>query len=236
MKSNVPTEILPSRVLFALEEHPIIVWVSENSKLLMWGAAGLLALCLGIYQIGAKQRSSTELEYWRSSEAIRAFEHGSGSLALVQTYLERFPELHAKEDGAIAQLLLARGENSTAMPYAQSALDRTQNSMNPLYAAYAEATLLIGEKKYKEALDQALLLQKNIEETRQKEAQFGGALGAANLLRIVMMQNELGLIDAAKQSMVAWKRWTSGSSAEAAQVADLFQEGRLTLGDVIARP
>lgn len=229
MKSRVRTEVLPAPqpMFFALDEHPIILWISDNGKLLIWAVLGLLAICLGIYQMSAKQRSSTELEYWRSSEAMRAFEQGTGSLELVQTYLQSFPELHAKEDGAIAQRLIARGESAAAVPFALSALERTHESLNPLYAAYTETTLLIGEKRYREALDRALLLQ--------KEAQIGGALGAANLLRIVMLQKELGLIDAAKQSLVDWKRWSDSASEEAAQVAALFQEGRLTVADLLEK-
>lgn len=209
--ANVTTR---SRELFETwEEGTLIQWLSRYGLYLLTTILGLILLLFLVYRFSPGSTGKAENDYLNADYEFSLFEGSDpsvtqDSLNRLQAIMQRHPELHAKYDALIAQTLLYRNQNEEALPFANSAIARTQVENQPFYTEYAEATLLIASKQYREALNNAQQLRlKMLDNAKlQESAQhpFGDTLFAFNLIRIGMLQQQLGMT---QEEMQTWKEW-----------------------------
>jgi hypothetical protein len=239
-KQNQILEVLPESTW---EDNQVVRWLFDYGRQLLFGLLGLLVILLIAYIFTSTSKKSAENDYVNSMNEFQLFARNptneddalvsKDALAKLQIILDRHPELHAKFDGPIAQVLIDRGETQLALNSANLAIGRTKEENYPFYTEYSQTTLLIGEQKYQEALDrsQSLLNQMNSLPKTESPA-FGDTLLAYNLLRIGMLQQKLEM---KQDELKTWREWQklSKTSKTFAQQIKHFEEGDLTLSNYI---
>lgn len=236
------------------DESPFIQWISHYGRYLLLAVIGLITLLLVIYRMSSGGSGNAERDYLTADNAFNLFvlPPSAGSdpaaskdaLEQLKSLMGRYPELHAKYDGLIAQTLIYRGEIEEAAQFAALALNRTAAENSPFYAEYSQNTLLIGSKNYSDALKHSQSLrQKMLDALNQpqqsKQTAFGDTLFAFNLLRIGILQQQLGL---KKEELQTWQEWkhylnqtpgavTSGAISSSAfqRQIEQFTENRISL-------
>lgn len=214
-----PKTGIKSSFLDFLEEGVLVDWFSRNGKHLLYGLIAFVALLLIIYRFSNSQTSKAEHTYLQAANDFNTFINvnhaqdpkGTEALERLTTYMKSHPELHAAYDGAIAQTLLDRNLIAEALPFAQSTLARTHIEDLPFYSDFAETTLMIAQKQYKQALSQATALQIKMTDMLKAdsnmEKSFGPELFAFNLLRIAMLYQQLEDRDSELRTWEEWKRY-----------------------------
>lgn len=251
--ADVSSSIKLDRIDDSWEENQIVQWITK------YGFPALLALLAGIalvfiiFRLITLGNEEAEMEYWNADKEFAQFSNpstlesdplaGEDALARLNAILNRQPELHAKYDGLIAQTLIGRNDIGDALPFAKSALNRTETENTPYYTSYAQTTLLIGESHYEDALNLAVLLDKQMREALNQnlpieQRHFGDLLFSFNLLRIGILQEKLGLKDQELHTWQEWKRYQQGTEAptlaKAFQQQNIFlSEGKVTFADYI---
>jgi hypothetical protein len=232
--------------LSSIDENPLMLWITQYGRTLMYVLIGLILAGILIYRFFSVHEEKQEAEYWTAEKEFRLLakpvESNEGpainedALAQLRAVLERHPALQAKYDALIAQTLLDHGNTKDAMPFANSAIDRTLSENQPFYSEFAKTSLLISDKQYDAALKSSLALQQKMQELKEKseksgDRHFGDTLFALNFLRIGMLQQQLGLKIDELNTWQEWKKLARTSGFEQQQI--LFSDGRVSLVDYI---
>ncbi len=159
-------------------------------------------------------------------------------------FMKKHPELKAEYEARIAQDFIAFQEEEKAKEFGIRALGRGNQTY---FKDYAFGSLLISEKKFKDALDGALRLKEEmLGDTllwqRGQKLGCGSCLFAFNLIRIATLCQELGLQD---KELDTWKEIKSHLSdaserdqrinaKEVRKVCDHFNVGSISLLDYIS--
>lgn len=237
------------------EESPLVQWLSQNGLNALIALIALIAVVLLGYRLFYGGSSQQEMEYFNAENDFQLFNQGKiadtgtasndEAFTKLQKILKSLPELNAKYDGLIAQTFLNREEISQAEPYANSTLVRIHDNHLPFYAEYAETTLLISQQKYQDALTKAnglklkMLENAKISENQHQDRTFGDILFAFNLLRIAMLEQQMGT---KKDELKTWQefkqfaKWNGEPSPSTLispkafqTLLEHFQEGKVTL-------
>lgn len=241
---------LPTSVDFAskLEEHPVVQWFAENGKSLLYALGGGILLFILGYKLVNGTGSKSEADFLQAQGDFVRFQESPDreiqeeSFKKLVALLDRHPELHAKYDGLIAQTLLNRSQTAEAQKFAQGALDRTRSENDPFYSDFAQTTMLIAESKYADALQRAEALKQKMLPLVTKERNFGGLLYADNLVRIGMLQQQLGDTKGELQTWQEWKKLAGFSKESSVNEIDplsfqainsLYSEGKISLMNYI---
>jgi len=237
-----------------LEENSIIQWIVNNIGTLLFVSGALLTALALIYRFVFADFVKSEESFINAETTYQSFLKTQEPakklelLSLLTTLMSRYPELHAKYDGAIAQHLISQGMLAEALPFANLAIQRTDAENAPFYSSFAKSTLLIAESRYEEALAQAtelhtLLSEQLKKQDHQANLTSNSPLFAYNLLRIGMLQKQLNLKDQELKTWNAWKRLSAESNdtksnsvikGDAFQkINNYFQDGKINLNNYI---
>lgn len=211
------------------DNSPFIDWITKNGKTVLYGVLIFLALFFLVYRLSAGKQNNAERDYFVAANEYTLFQNTGNPAALdkLASIMERRPELHAQYDGLIAQKLLNQEEVSEATVYAESAFKRIAADHLPLYQEFAAASLTISDKKYSEALAQALALKQKIKDSPQTADNY---LIALNLLRIAMLYEQL---EQKQDELKAWNELTSFLTMTGTPLAKPLTFGKLSLADYI---
>lgn len=223
------------------EENPSIQWLFEHGKIILYSILIALTLLFTIYRMNLAYTGHAEADYIEADNNFQLIAEAPGSqeaavqkeaLEKLQLLMKRHPDLHTKYDGALAQILLNRGEMESAQEYANLAIARTTAANQPFYTKYAQTSLLIANQQYNRALEEALLLQEQMK--TQESLGYSDILFAFNLLRIAFLQQQLDLKTDEVATWQQWKEFASKSEDPAlAQALTLFNEGTISLNNYI---
>ncbi|MFT4551973.1 MAG: tetratricopeptide (TPR) repeat protein [Chlamydiales bacterium] len=226
------------------------------SKAILYSIVAVMLVLLLVYRIVSSSHTNAERDYLSAeadySRLYSSQDQGEEFLSNLQDILNRRVELHPKYDGLIAQALLKRGDLTLAKEFATLALKRVGQDFRAYYGDYSENTLLIYEGKFEEALERAktlktaLLKSPQIYSTDEVEKYYGEALFAYNLLRIAMLEQEVGRPEAEREAweeLIRHAGWdgTSLENSESKNVSSVayqqiwsnFRENGITLLDYI---
>lgn len=224
MSSSIQHQTEKFNLLDYLDEGKLTDLLSIYGKNIAYALVALIALLAITYRFSSGQTIQAEQQYIQAANDFSLFAKPIEDPALTGAALDRLtaimakhPELHAAYDGAIAQTLLNRGQVDDALPYAKATLSRTESDGLSFYRGFAQTSLLISKEQYKEALAQAQTLQQQMLEIAAVQPADGRAfsdeLFALNLLRIALLQQEVGDKAAELQSWKTWKEYAGlGSS------------------------
>ncbi len=194
-------------------------WISAYGKMVIYTLAALILLIVLLYRFSFGYQGRQELQFLAASNDFNTLINSndptttSKALQRLSQSMQAHPELHASYDGAIAEILIKNGQIKEALPYATSALQRTENTIAPFYTAFSAATLLIEQGLYKEALEKANALKTQMIEGHQhkvnteaegQDKNFDSALFAMNLFRIGILSEQT---HDATQELKTWHEW-----------------------------
>lgn len=190
------------------EKLPFSMRISSYKTNLSIGVFSLLLLIIAFgMKLGGK-KGRNEADFISATHAFLKWEE---VLDLEQAHLEtltnlmrKHPELNAEYEGKITQDLIAIQKGKKAKEFGSKVIERTNQ---PYFKDYALTSMLIGEKHFAQALEQAILLKRNMLqddafwEKGKGVKGFGSGLFAFNLMRIATLYQELGM---GKRELEAW--------------------------------
>lgn len=244
MKKNVtqPVQELEKPTLSqTLEENSLFQWISQNGWLLLYLFFGFIALCFFIYRLAVVKDNKTETDYFDAEMAFVIFQKKESEVNQTEQkeaynklikLMKSHPELYAKYDGALAQILINRNEPGEAKPFANNAIKRTMEEESPFYTEFAKNTLLIADHQYSEALKNSLLLQEKMANFKKQDAvfsPFGEILLTYNLIRIGFMQKEMGLKIEELNTWKELKKLAANNNEAFNKINQQFEEGSFSL-------
>lgn len=190
-----------------LEQNNFVHWILTNGKTLLVAFFILIAFFILAYRLlfGTMVKSefdfiNAENDYQRLLTEKNA-DTRQETLGKLEKIIAQHPELHTKYDAPLAQFLMGAGNVNEALPFAASAIQRTESENSPLFSDYSKTSLLIAESKYEEALKNSLNLKEVLLNNEAENLLF-----AFNLLRIGMLQQQLKL---EKDELATWGEWES---------------------------
>ncbi len=182
-------------------------WIRDNLNAIIAVGVGVLAAAgWALYQ----WNTGSPGDYLA---AEKTFNEWSGDrnekLIKLQKILKHHPELHAKYDGRIAQKLLLSSQQGLAASFSKATQKRI-GEFSPYYMQFSNCSLLIGEKKFDEALSQSKALKQSLDQdeafwkTKSEVVKHGAVLYGYNLLRIAFLEQMVGN---AAGELAAWKEF-----------------------------
>jgi len=224
MKKNNQSKIVSAGKMplyESLDDNQYLQWIVRNGLTLIFTVFGLIFLFVVVYKSAFSTMLKSEYDFINAENAytqIAASTSGGQTqenLDKLNIILKKHPELQAKYDAKVAQILIGQGDSSQALPFGALAVQRTEVENTPFYSEYAKTTLLIAEKKYEEALTQALTMKTklleyvaDVQKTSTNPSSID-LLFAFNLLRIGALQGELSLKQEELKTWNEWKRYAS---------------------------
>lgn len=221
-----------------IKESTYFQWLLENAKYTPYFFGALLLAIALIFKFSSSKSTKTESDYFLAENYVQQLTQslrGDGDAENIPSNLEKltaitnnYPELRSRYDGLIAQLLLTMGNEKESHIYATRTLERIQIDNAPEYAAFSATTLKIGEKSYKQALDeskslQKLLMEKNGNTLSGHPANSTANLFVYNLLRIALLEKEAGTPQGEKTAWATWQTYATQTENP------VFEEAFLTL-------
>jgi len=165
------------------------------------------------------------------------------SLKNLSVILQKYPALHSKYDGKIAQTLINKNQIDKAAPFVNATLQRTSKDSFANYSQFSKITMLIGANQNQQALELSTALKNQLLTEKQNELSKGGDdfLFAINLLRIAFLEQAIG---SEANEVKAWQDWALYSKTNSsiqpnfdakafASAAQLFSDGEVSLADYI---
>lgn len=190
----------------------------KYKRLIFYALVAIILSATLVARLASHRKSKGEHDFLQAPLSL-----AEGRVDELEEIFTRHSELRPKYDGPIAQFLIKANEPEMATLYAEQMLGRTSNYAS-LYADFSKTTLLIENGRYTTALTQALSLQK---ELAPKEDSL---LKLYNLLRIALLQQELGDKSAEKE---AWSRllqeFSEKPNPTQQTFLNTFQRGNITL-------
>lgn len=171
---------------------------------------GILCLILAttfLLKIGGRKHRH-EADFVSATNAFTKWEQvldkQHDELRNLTAMMKKHPELNAQYEAALAQDFIAIQEGQQAKEYGEKVIQRTNQ---PYFKDYAEGSLLLSQGAYREALEKALYLKKQMLEDDafwekgSGAKHFGSGLFAFNLVRIATLYQELGM---SERELEAW--------------------------------
>lgn len=237
MKKNQTVErVEPLSLNSSWEEMPIMSWLMRYGRHLFIALIALIVLLVGIYWANQRGERSAEHDYLKADKLFQTFaiakadpDEAKNALNELAKLLKKHPDLAAKYEGLMVQVLLNRGEVEEALKYAVPALTRTAKENEPFYATYSKVALLIAKGKDQEALDHSLTLHQNLKDAKDSTYE---TLIAYNLIRIAALQQRLQLASA---ELATWNEWQAlvTTSPELKQMIAELKEGSVSFNQFV---
>jgi len=213
--------------------------IIDRKKEIATGSAAVIAgvaILIGYFQSGPD--AST---YARAEIAFAEWEASPQDEGLYQEMrkaVQKAPALERKYEAALAQKLLNTERIGEALQMANRSIQRAQSDI-PFHASYAEATLLVEQKSYQKALENAVALKEQMGRSfdlkQLADPLVGGSfLYAHNLLRIACLQQELKNRPGEKAAWEELEAFLQGGESLSALVLDAFSDKQLRLTQYIA--
>lgn len=164
---------------------------SERKRQIAFSITSVIAG--GAILIGYSQMGPNAMNYAQAEEVFAKWATSPQDAVLYASMKEAMrnvPELQKKYEATIVQTLLNTDKLQDALSMAHSSLARVKDEV-PFHAVYAQASLLIEQGNFQEALEKAVSLKEQMGPSFLKENKAGALLYMHNLLRIACLHQEL---------------------------------------------
>jgi hypothetical protein len=183
------------------EENPLLELLTTYGPKIAYTLIGLLIVGFLLFRFTADKKTEALTDYLNAQTYFDRFKSSpvSQDLASNESYtqllmiMDRHPELHAKYDGILSQILLARGDIQQAQTFAERTFNRVNAAIAPDYVQFSQSTLDIakGDAKTAYANAQTLKQQMDADITASGETangtNFGPVLYGFNELRLAFL-------------------------------------------------
>ncbi len=206
----------------SIQQNPYFQWIVEKRNWLPYIFLALVVLFVLTFRFFSLQSSKTELDFIVAEKAFLEVKRSltgevdeqtrDKAIETLQHLIARYPELNSKYNGQIAQILITQGLNNKAENFVQkSSTNLSKDEDMAYYLIFSNISQLIGQQKYKEALDTALHLKDQLLKLPEDSKSDYDNLFAYNLLRIAILQKEAGNPES---ELSAWSEWKKYSESE----------------------
>lgn len=187
--------------------HPIIEWLISHKKSFLWGFLIVLGCLILAYRLVAMRTLNAETDFFHAQKAFTQFQKegisqnpsASTDLEELKDIMQRHSELKPKYEGPLAQTLLIAGETNQAQIFADDIFKRTKVDRLQFYQDYSRISLLMGEGRYTEALQQAQQLRLNLDQLSEQENPI---LYVFNLIRLAILYQQT---DQIQKELQTWE-------------------------------
>lgn len=187
--------------------HPAIEWITSHKSVLLWGVCAFVAILILSLRLITWRTIDAERDFFQAQTAFNQFEQTAAStenvtalaeLEQLQAIMQRHPELEAKYQGALTQTLLITGPVSQAQIYMDDIFKRNESAQLQMYQHYTTGSLLIAQKRYPEALQNAKQLKFDLEQLGEES---NSILYVFNLVRLATLYQHL---EQSQDELNAW--------------------------------
>ncbi len=208
--------------------HPAIEWLSKHKHILLWSFFCLVAVLVFAARYVTWQTQNNEKDFFKSEAVFSDFQkdRDESSLDQLEEIMNRHPELKAKYEGSLAQILLTIGNPAQSESFFNDIVSRTKSDHLKSYHLYSEGSFLIANGNYGAALESAKQLEKVIDQEKQP------LLAIFNTIRLGMLYQELGRSD---EELAIWEQLQKGSFKQEAILTanQIFKIGNANLDQYI---
>ena len=188
----------------------VVDWIVKNQKTFAATFAIVLLLAIfAVWQVSTKNAQRTKdfeqahflaQDLEKNSFAISDDDESSRKNIIQQLTVlnDKYPDLHKRYDGIIAQEYILDQNESKIDPYAKRAIDQLQSVGLQYFANFSEISRLVAKNKLDEARSMAQALNTALKENATSKT---FALRAYTLLQLVALNKKLGS-DQEAQSML----------------------------------
>jgi hypothetical protein len=204
-----------------MEEHKFLNFLRKHWSKLLLGILAIASVAVWGERFFSSKQTQSQQDFILAHQIFERFHNGETlaleSIEAAEMIVERHPELNPKYNTMLAMTYLAQ-RNPKGLFYAKTPLKHTAQILPPHYRTYAETSILIAEKKYTEAYQEAKALHAEL-----KTDKACATLCALNLLRMLSLEMELDLPSEVWNELKAHPAYAS--------ISPLFKEGSLSLED-----
>ncbi len=185
-----------------LDEEGFLSLVSKYGSIVLYVTVALVAILFAAYRFSSHEAANFEEDYLNAAnryaqiQTLSDPEKKQAAVEDLRQILAKHPEFNANYQGNLAQALLEQGFVNQAIPLANETIKRVSNDQLSHYLHFATTSLLIEQQQYQEALAAALVLKEHVKDN--------DLLNALNLVRIGLLQQQLGNRE---EELAAWKEW-----------------------------
>lgn len=189
-----------SKMEFMESESPVVEWLKDNGKFLVWGLAALFVVLFLLFRLYSSAEVKSEKDYIDASRLqskIFVPSKAEQSLSELKILVARHPELNAEYDGLMAQAYLNLNQPNESAPLINRTNQRIKTDSLAAFVTSSQIALEISEGKNDTAYPKALSLKENLKDNK-------GSLYYFNLIRIGMLQEKLKL---KKEEISTWEEF-----------------------------
>lgn len=227
----------------SLMDHPIVVWMSRNLRMILQTGIVIIALLFVVYRFSSSNSAQAQSDYIKAANDYSQLANTKSTASALdqqkalddlRDILNNHPDLAPKYDGWLAQTLLNQNKTDEALPFAKAALKRTEQNNLPLFTNFANTSLLISKGDYPQALIDSVNLKEQIINNMNAD-KTESLLLAFTQLRIAMLNNLSNNPTAERTSWNEFKQYaTSGPYTDAFQsLSSSFTIGKISLSAYI---
>lgn len=210
-----------------MDENKIISFLGKHWTKILLGVLAVACILVWTERLLGSHRHQSKQDYVVASQILEQFRKGESlpqeSIEIAEGILARHPELRPKFDSILALAYFSQANSEKGIYYARSVIERAATELPAAYRDYAQASLFISQKRFKEAFEAALSLYKKL-----KDSSDYSTLDAMNTLRLVFLSEILGKEEEKK---IYWEKLEKHTGYHL--IEPLFHEGRLSLPDFV---
>ena len=192
------------------------------------GAGITVVLLAAISYFFFKNKASEEEDYFLTQRIFNQFISGNEhAFKELQKSIDKHPDLQAKYNALIAQDLLVNKNVDLAQEY----LENTSGNEKFYYNMYSDVSILMGHKKYDQALEKAKELNDVLSEQKDSNNPYGNDLFVFNLLRIALLNQ---ILEQQESELLAWQELKDNAHLSE-KILYVFSKDSLSLLDYVAQ-
>ena len=201
-------------------------WLQANRRHFFYGVLFTIALFFIAFQVYEKFHKPSRGHYLTINRLFEKWLANGEAFDKLELALRTHPDLEAKFGAAIAEKFITQEQGDKAEPFATNVFERIMKHI-PEHTAFAEGSLLISKKQYKDALANAISLQARIDENT--------LLYGFNLIRIASLYRALDLQDQELASLDDLEHYLKTHTDASTILNKCFCEGQINLSDYITQ-
>ncbi len=203
-----------------MEENKYLNFFTKHWSKLLLGFLAIASLAAWGERFFSANRMQSQQDFLIGAQILEQFYSGNTlpieSIETAEVILERHPELHPKYDTMLAMTYLSQRNPNKGLVYAKAPLKHVE--LPTPYLSYGATTLLIAEKRFDEAYQQAQALYTDLQGETTHTTLYG-----LNLLRLISLETEMGAHSTLLEEFKSHPAYP--------EIISLFQKGTLSFED-----
>ena len=200
-------------------------WLQERQRHFFYGITFVVAALFVAFQVFGKFHKPFTSQYLIANQAFEKWMLQGEAFEKLEHALKDNPELETKFGVLIADKFIAQNEGEKAQNFADNVFKRVLKQ-TPEHTIFAQGSLLIANKDFRQALTSAVTLKGDLDKT--------SLLYGFNLIRIASLYRALDTPDQELAALEELETYMHNNEKTSSVLIQCFHEGDLTLNDYIS--